>query len=120
RRRMKNRSKSDVPARLLRSRERFDKFRKKHKGYHRLPDKPLCLAVEYWGSDKNRTFDILVDDTKITSQTLERNEPGELFTVEYPLPVSMTQGKQKITVTFRSVQGKVAGGVFGCATVRRE
>lgn len=43
---MKNRSKSDVPARLARARERFDKFRKKHKGYHRLPDSLWSAAVK--------------------------------------------------------------------------
>jgi hypothetical protein len=35
---MKNRLKSNIPARLARGRQRFDKFRKKHKGYHRLPE----------------------------------------------------------------------------------
>lgn len=43
---MKNRSKSDVPARLLRGRERFDNFRKKHKGYHRLPEQLWSAAVK--------------------------------------------------------------------------
>lgn len=43
---MKNRSKSDVPARLVRGRERFDKFRKKHKGYRRLPDSLWSAAVK--------------------------------------------------------------------------
>ena len=42
---MKKRSKSDVPARLLRGRERFDKFRKKNKGYRRLPDSLWSAAV---------------------------------------------------------------------------
>jgi len=43
---MKTRSKSTVPARLLRGRERFDKFRKKHKGYRRLPDSLWSAAVK--------------------------------------------------------------------------
>ena len=40
------RSKSNIPARLLRGRERFDKFRKKHKGYRRLPDSLWSAAVK--------------------------------------------------------------------------
>lgn len=40
------RSKSNVPARLLRGRERFDKFRKKHKGYRRLPESLWSAAVK--------------------------------------------------------------------------
>ena len=43
---MKKRSKSDVPARLLRVRERFDKFRKKYKGYRRLPESLWSAAVK--------------------------------------------------------------------------
>ena len=43
---MKNRSKSDVPARLVRWRERFDKFRKTHKGYRRLPESLWSAAVK--------------------------------------------------------------------------
>jgi hypothetical protein len=43
---MKNRSKSDVPARMVRGRERFDKFRKKHKGYRRLPESLWSAAVK--------------------------------------------------------------------------
>jgi len=43
---MKKRSKSDVPARLVRGLERFDKFRKKHKGYRRFPDSLWTAAVK--------------------------------------------------------------------------
>ena len=43
---MKNRLKSNVPARLARGRERFDKFRKKHKGYRRLPESLWSTAVK--------------------------------------------------------------------------
>jgi hypothetical protein len=43
---MKTRSKSNVPARLVRGRERFDKFRKKHKGYRRLPESLWSAAVK--------------------------------------------------------------------------
>jgi hypothetical protein len=43
---MKTRSKSNVPARLARGRERFDKFRKKHKGYRRFPDSLWSAAVK--------------------------------------------------------------------------
>jgi len=35
---MSTRSKLKVPARLIRGRQRFDKFRKTYKGYRRLPD----------------------------------------------------------------------------------
>lgn len=43
---MKIRSKSKVPARLVRGRERFEKWRKTHKGYHRLPESLWSAAVK--------------------------------------------------------------------------
>ena len=43
---MKTRSQSNIPARLIRGRERFEKWRKKHKGYHCLPDSLWSAAVK--------------------------------------------------------------------------
>jgi len=43
---MSTRLKLKVPARLSRGRERFDKFRKTHKSYRRLPDSPWSAAVK--------------------------------------------------------------------------
>ncbi len=82
-----------------------------------LPDVPMILVVNYWGSDAgNRTFDVLVDGQKIATQTLANNKPGEFFDVEYPLPAELTKGKQKITVRFQAGKGMIAGGVFEVGT----
>jgi hypothetical protein len=43
---MKTQLESKIPARLARGRERFDKFRKKHKGYRRLPESLWSAAVK--------------------------------------------------------------------------
>lgn len=43
---MSTRSKLKVPARLIRGRQRFDKFRKTHKGYRRLPESLWSGAVK--------------------------------------------------------------------------
>jgi len=43
---MSTRLKLKVPARLARGRQRFDKFRKTHKGYRRLPDSLWSAAVK--------------------------------------------------------------------------
>lgn len=43
---MRNRLKSKVPARLARGWQRFDKFRKTHKGYRRLPESLWSTAVK--------------------------------------------------------------------------
>lgn len=85
-----------------------------------LPDTPTVLACTYWGDDvPPRDFDILVDGRKIATQALDRNRPGEFFQVEYPLPPDLLQGKDKVTVEFRAHTGNTAGGVLGCATLRK-
>jgi hypothetical protein len=43
---MSTRSKLKVPARLARGRQRFDKFRKTHKGHRRLPESLWSAAVK--------------------------------------------------------------------------
>lgn len=84
-----------------------------------LPDVPMTLGCLYWGDDvPPRTFDILVDGSKIATESLNKNRPGEFFRVEYPIPQELTQGKAKVTVRFQAHEGNTAGGVFECATLQ--
>lgn len=80
---------------------------------------PYTLHCTYWGGEVGaRTFDILVDNTKIATQTLDSNAPGAFFDVDYPLPAALTQGKSAITVIFQAHPGQFAGGLFGCRLLR--
>jgi hypothetical protein len=84
-----------------------------------LPDVPMTLACTYWGGDVGpRTFDILVEGQKIATQAVDRNKPGQFFTVEHPIPEDLTRGKQKVTVQFRPHEKNTAGGVFECAILK--
>ena len=84
-------------------------------------DRANLLLATYWGSDRyRRKFDVLVEGTKIATQTLERNRPDEFFHVEYPIPDALTRGKEKVTVRYESHPGQTAGGVFGCAMLKPE
>lgn len=86
-----------------------------------LPDVPVELLCTYWGSDVgNRVFDVLVDDVKIATQTLNNNAPGKFFDVTHPLPTELTSGKTKVTVRWQAHPGAMAGGLFGCRILRRE
>ncbi len=79
-----------------------------------LPDQPTVLFCTYWGSDAGaRSFDILVDGTKIATQSLANNRQGEFFDVEYPIPEKLTRGHEEVTVRFQARAGNIAGGVFG-------
>jgi hypothetical protein len=83
-----------------------------------LPDRPMVLVGRYWGSDTGRTFDILVDGTKIATQTVNVNFPGDLFDVEYRIPPELTRAKEKVTVRYQAPPGGTAGGLFGLAMLR--
>ncbi|WP_404996668.1 beta-L-arabinofuranosidase domain-containing protein [Caldifermentibacillus hisashii] len=86
------------------------------------PERSNFLAVKYFGNNNNifidgieyeRNFDILVDDIVIANQKLKNNQPSEgLFDVFYEIPKSLTQGKQKVTVKFKSYEETIAGGVY--------
>ena len=84
-----------------------------------LPDQPLGLQCEFWGSDAgSRTFDILIDGQKIATQTLQNNRPGEFFYQEFPLSPDAMRGKERIVVKFQAHPGQMAGGVFGLRILR--
>ena len=86
-----------------------------------LPDKPMTLWCRYWGDERGkRTFDVLIDDKNIATQTLLHNKPGEFFQVEYQIPPELIRGKQTVTVRFQAHPANFAGGVFGCETLTAE
>ena len=80
------------------------------------------LAVTYWGSDGgDRVFDILIDGTRIATQTLNRNASNRLFLAEYPILRELTARRESIIVRFQPApNGKLAGGVFGLSVLREE
>jgi DUF1680 family protein len=82
------------------------------------PSVTNSLACVYFGDDDGRVFDILIDGTKIATQSLAANKPGHFFQVEYPIPAELIAGKNKVTVRFEAHPDSNAGGVFGCAILR--
>ncbi|WP_121115746.1 glycoside hydrolase family 127 protein [Croceibacterium ferulae] len=74
---------------------------------------PLLLQATYWGGERERSFDILVDDVKIATQTLNHDEPGSFIDVEYKLPEALTDGKEEVKVRFVPHDRSSAGPVFG-------
>ncbi|MFZ2054681.1 MAG: beta-L-arabinofuranosidase domain-containing protein [Candidatus Aminicenantales bacterium] len=83
-----------------------------------LPGQPMVLLCTYWGSDVGRTFDILVEGTKIATQTVNVNFPGDFFDVEYKIQPELVRGKEKVSVRFQAPDGGTAGGLFGLVMLR--
>lgn len=83
-----------------------------------LSNEAMSIACTYWGSDSgNRVFDVLANGTVLATQTLTNDDPGQFFTVYYPVPAALTAGQTNITILFQALPGQIAGGLFGLQTV---
>jgi hypothetical protein len=84
-----------------------------------LPDQPVIINVEYWGGfPGNKTFDILVNGNKIATENISNIREGQWIDIDYSVPAELTCGKSKVTVTFKSFFGHMAGPVFGVRTLK--
>jgi hypothetical protein len=83
------------------------------------PAQSMSLYCTYWGNDGGgRRFDVIVDDEIIATQTLDYNDPGRFFDVEYAIPQHLTSGKTNVTVVFQGYPMKTVGGIFGCQMLK--
>ncbi|EZP49912.1 glycoside hydrolase family 127 protein [Sphingomonas sp. RIT328] len=74
---------------------------------------PLLLQATYWGDERPRDFDLLVDNVRVATQHLANDHPGRFFDVVYPLPEPLTRGKSKVRIRVVPHNGSSAGPVFG-------
>ena len=82
------------------------------------PDTANALLCTYFGDDKNRAFDIFIDDTKLVSVVWDGGETGKFYDKEYPIPAALIKGKQSVSVRIAATSNKTAGRVFGCRIVK--
>jgi DUF1680 family protein len=86
---------------------------------------PLKLIVTYQAEEPaTRTFEILVNGTRIGEQRIERHRPGSpskgFFDVEYAIPADVVKGKQKVTVRFQATGSSETAGIFGVRLARAD
>jgi hypothetical protein len=76
-----------------------------------LPTTPQpVLICTYWGGDRARSFDIVVNGVVVATQKLEGLQPGKPIEIAYPLPPEALTGQQNLTVRFQGTgQGRVGG-----------
>ena len=75
----------------------------------------LSLSIGYWGAEnnQNRAIEILIEDMPfITEREFPVNGQSEIVRKEYQIPVGFYQGKEKIRITFRAVDGAQAPRIF--------
>jgi hypothetical protein len=88
------------------------------------PAAPMTLIVTYTNDEQQRrSFDVLVDGSRVGEQTMERRTPQKdirFFDVEYALPAELVKGKQRVTVRFEATGGNGIGAVLGIRMVRAD
>ena len=84
---------------------------------YKLKDKnkeAAVLQITYWGEDKGRSFDIMINNTKIATVQLDGSQGENFYTVEYAIPSEVVQNAPNNTLVTKFVahEGSVAGGVY--------
>jgi DUF1680 family protein len=90
-------------------------------GYRlRLPESgPAALRVTYWGGETRRhNFDVTAEGETLATQSLFDDRPGEPYEVEYPLPETLTRGRDALRIAFRTGPRQSTGAIFEVRTVR--
>ncbi|GAA4424623.1 glycoside hydrolase family 127 protein [Pontibacter saemangeumensis] len=72
------------------------------------------LRITYYGLDKDRSFDILVNGALLKSVTLDGSQGDAFFDVDYDLTEALQKkaAAKTIEVKFVAHKGSVAGGVY--------
>ena len=83
------------------------------------PTRPLELVCTYWGGDKDREFEVIVNGRKLATQKLDGGKPGTYFEASHPLPEECLSGQQNLNVRFQGTGRGRTGGVFGLRVRKR-
>lgn len=77
------------------------------------------LINTYWGMDnRGRTFDIMVDGIKLTTEDLNQYKESRFYDISYTLPIELTKGKQKVVIKLLPKKDNSAGPVYGSRMVK--
>lgn len=84
-----------------------------------LPDQPMDLMCTYWG-DLGDIYKFKVEVDGVPVSTVIIHWWGHSFIDKvYHIPYNVTEGKKKVTVAFRALDGKsVAGPLFTCKVLK--
>jgi hypothetical protein len=74
----------------------------------------LELLVTYWAGQRDRQFDILVNDRVIASVALDGAQPDRFVDASYSIPADIVRAATSgvLTVTFNARPGSRAGAVY--------
>ena len=78
------------------------------------------LKVKYFSGDVGRTFRILVDGKILEDVSVENKNPNGFYDAYYEISEELTDGKEKIIVTFEGNGSSYVGGIFDKLSVVKE
>ena len=81
----------------------------------------LSLILKFWGVGEWKTheFDILVDDTLLTSvNNTDKYHTSQFKYETFELPAALLEGKTEIRITFVAKPGKQVGEIYGIRLVK--
>ena len=79
-----------------------------------MSSSPLELRVTYSAGQRDRHFDIRVNDRVIATVMLNGEQPDRFLDASYPIPVDLVRAATNgvLTVTFAARPGSRAGAVY--------
>ncbi len=78
------------------------------------------LKVKYFSGDVGRSFRILVDGETLQEVVVENVNPNGFYDAYYKIPEEITDGKDRITVTFEGNGSSYVGGIFDKLSIVKE
>ena len=76
------------------------------------------LLLTLFGDDKNRKFDIFVDDKLIATEDWPGGITGKFYDRTYAIPADLIQNKTTIKVKIAANYNKTAGRIFGVRIIK--
>ena len=77
------------------------------------PHAANILLLTYIGDDKDRKFDVLVDEVKIAYVEWNGGTTGKFYDKEYVIPADIIGNKTSVTIKIDANHGRTAGRIFG-------
>jgi len=78
-----------------------------------------AVVITYFGGDRNRSFDILLDGSLLQTVELDGSLGGDFIDVEYEIPANL---KSKLgtsfEIKFEAKENSMAGGIYGIRLMR--
>jgi uncharacterized protein len=84
------------------------------------PGTANILLLTFIGDDKDRRFDVLVDDVKIACVEWNGGTTGKFYDNEYVIPADIIGNRNSVTIKIDASHGRTAGRIFGCRILKQD